>query len=69
MKYYQCILKNKNKTQTSWIPEKYAKVNKVLRIGDEDGWRVRQVHSHGVDEKEAMMHAHIYRTHRRVTDI
>ena len=30
---------------TVWIPTKFAKVGKVLRIGDEDGWVVREVYA------------------------
>ena len=69
MKYYQCLLRKENKEQTSWIPEKYAKVHKCLRIGEEDGWRVIQVSSDGIDEKDAIMQQHIHKTHRKVTDV
>lgn len=71
MKYFQCFLENikESKTKTVWIPEKYAKVHKILRIGDEEGWQVRQVHSDCIDEKDAMMMQHIHMTHRKVTDI
>ena len=72
MKYYECLLYNVNngRRRTEYIPEKYAKVHKILRIGEENGWRVKQVASESaVDEKDAMMMRHIHMTHRKVTDI
>lgn len=47
--YRQCYLcKNDNMFQTSWIPEKFAVLNKVLKLRDPDGewdngWVVRRV--------------------------
>jgi hypothetical protein len=54
MKYYQCLLcKNIDKETImviGWIPEKYAKLGKFLRIKDDDdlwnnGWTVKEVYN------------------------
>ena len=43
--YSQCLLKKGNIEQTSWIPEKFAHVGKILKLKNEDdkwsnGWIV-----------------------------
>lgn len=41
MKKYHC---QKGDTyQVSWIPEKYAKVGKYVKLKDDDGWEVIEV--------------------------
>lgn len=69
MKYFQCLLRKENKEQTAWIPEKYAKTGKVLRIGDDNGWTVLQIYSSGVDNKDIKIRSHLHKTHRKVSDI
>ena len=41
--YRQCELKRGNTKMTSWIPEEFARVGKVLKLKDEDGWKVISV--------------------------
>lgn len=36
----QCVLQRGDWVQVAWIPEKFAQLNKYLKIGDEDGWQV-----------------------------
>jgi hypothetical protein len=43
MFYRQCSLERKGTKTTSWIPEEFAKVGRVLRLKDEDGWVVTSV--------------------------
>jgi len=71
MKYYECLLYNVNngRRRTEYIPEKYAKVLKTLRVGEEDGWRVLQVSSEGVEETKVMMMTRFPVTHSKATDI
>jgi len=41
MKIYklkQCVLQKGNVHQTSWIPTKYAKIGKVLKLKGDNGW-------------------------------
>jgi len=45
MNYRQCELEKGNKKMISWVPERFAILNKFLRIGDDDGWRVVTVHA------------------------
>ncbi len=47
--YRQCKLQRGNTHQTSWIPEQFAILNKVLKLKNgeewEDGWVVKEVWS------------------------
>jgi hypothetical protein len=43
MFYRQCCLERKGTRTTSWIPEEFAKVGKVLKLKEEDGWVVKSV--------------------------
>ena len=36
----QCILRKGVKEQTAWIPVKFAIVGKILKLEDDDGWKV-----------------------------
>ena len=67
-KYKQCILRKGNIQTTSWIPEKYAKVNKVLKLKAVDGWKVIEV---GVemDEKEVNERSRDYLKQRKASDV
>lgn len=59
----------------SWLPEKYAVKDKVLKIKNEkdeweDGWRVDTVYSHGrLDMETVMLMQPQYRHTREVSDI
>lgn len=54
MFYRQCHLKKGNTHQTSWIPEQFAVVNKVLKLREDgvwdDGWVVQTVSETRLDE-------------------
>ena len=39
----QCKLQNGNRHLTAWIPVKFAVRGKILRLIDDDGWRVTDV--------------------------
>lgn len=41
--YKQCVLKKSNVQTISWIPEQYAKVDKILSLKEDDGWKVVEV--------------------------
>lgn len=45
--YAQCILTKGTKKTTSWLPMKFAKTGKVLKLKDDgtwdDGWTVTEV--------------------------
>ena len=43
MNYSQCKLRKGNLNQVTWIPSKFAKVGKVLRLKDDDGWVVTEI--------------------------
>lgn len=45
--YRQCFLRNGNRFQTTWLPDKFAVLGKVLKLKDlgvwENGWIVDRV--------------------------
>jgi len=79
MKYKQCKLIKTSKygiiNVISWIPEKFAKQDKLLKIKDdygkwENGWRVKKVFQGIIlDEDEIKKRELEYRHHRKITDI
>lgn len=72
--YYQCLIRRNNESgyteQVSWIPACYAKINKVLKIKNnqiwEDGWVVYAVYK---DCKlESLPNSHqVMKGHRKAT--
>jgi len=72
----QCVLVNagrkSQRVKTSWIPEKFAELGKVLKLkeGDEweDGWEVVHVGSR-LDSKTVNDNSQLYKKHSRGTDI
>jgi hypothetical protein len=85
MKYFQCKLKrvvpklvndeliNCIQIDHSWLPERYAKKNKILKIKTEDsewenGWVVCNVYE-GKDEKYVLANERNYIHQRKISDI
>lgn len=70
----QCLLvKDRKDFKTTWIPEKFAEVGKVLKLKDdagnwEDGWLVIKVYSRK-PSKEVDAKSQEYKKHRHSTDI
>jgi len=50
MKYKQCKLKKGTNYLVTWLPEKFAKKHKVLRLKDDDGWVVQAVWGNATEE-------------------
>jgi hypothetical protein len=69
MMYKQCTMKNGNKTTTAWIPSKYAKVNKILKIADENGWKVIAVGSEELPYVTIKLKENEHKHHRKRTDL
>ena len=71
VKYKQCTLKKGNTQKVSWIPSKYAKLNKILKLkrGDvwTDGWEVISVSTNEVDEKILPDSHNMIKSHRKRT--
>lgn len=41
--YTQCLLRKNNTEQVAYIPSKFAKLNKILKISGDNGWIVIQI--------------------------
>ena len=39
----QCTLVKDRTTQVSWIPTEFAKLNKVLKVEEDEGWVVTEI--------------------------
>jgi len=68
MNSYQCKLKKGNSYQVSWIPEKYAKIGKYLKIKENNGWEVIEIGSK-MDSEEVNKRSMDYKNQRKVSDI
>lgn len=71
--YRQCVLKKQSVTTTSWLPEKFAKQGKVLKLKNDgvwdNGWKVDQVGSRRVLEDEVRERSQDYKHQREASDI
>jgi len=72
MYHVQCVLNKDNIYQTSWIPEKYAKMGKWLKLKMdgkwEDGWQVIE-RGHRELTENVKKRENDYKRMRTVTDI
>lgn len=73
MKYFrQCELKKQRKKTISWIPEKYAKIGKFLKLKNddvwEDGWVVNAVYNRK-SETSVIRDSELFKKMKMVTDI
>jgi len=68
MKYVQCIMEKGNLQQTSWVPEKFAKMDKFLRLKDDDGWKVISVGAKS-EKKYVEDRSQDYKKTRKASDI
>jgi hypothetical protein len=64
----QCKLQKGITFQMSWIPEKFAKVGKFVKLKDDDGWEVVEVYA-TMDSKKVQERSIDYRNQRKVSDI
>lgn len=77
-RHYQCSLvrnDNGNKIHTTtWLPEKFAKCGKYLKLQDQagtwvDGWLVTGVSGPGLESKFVSERSRDWKNHRSMTDI
>ena len=64
----QCLLRKGNTEQISWIPSKFAKVGRILRLKDDDGWEVISA-GHSMDSKFINERSRDHKNMRKMTDI
>ncbi len=74
MNYYrQCLLQKSNLFKTTWIPEKYAKLNKYLELQEDNswdnGWQVIAISKVRLDEKNLIERSQDYKKTREASDI
>lgn len=72
MYHVQCLLKNNNTFQTSWIPKKYATLGKILKLKENgiwtNGWEVVTC-GHKELSKKILEREQNYKKMRKITDI
>lgn len=71
MDYKQCILSSDNTRYTCWLPAKFAKAGKKVRIKSFGSmvWEVMSVSKHTADEKVIGLMRDSYLHHRDTTDV
>jgi len=77
--YRQCLMKRKINDNvqavTSWIPEKYAIKDKVIKLQSRetkewsDGWIVTMIGIKRIDEKQVVVRSQDYKKTRKASDI
>lgn len=67
--YRQCELSKGPSREVAWIPEQFAVAGKVLRIGDDDGWRVEAAGAVRKTRDQIESHERDHLGHRSRTDI
>ena len=72
--YIQCALTRKNYNHMAWIPERFAKVGKFIKIKKqddtwEDGWEVMSCSDTKRTAKEADDASQLYKKTRIASDI
>ena len=65
----QCMLRKGNTIQASWIPEKFAKIGKYLKLHDEDGWQVVSISDERKSSTDAIERSQDYKNTRKASDI
>jgi len=72
MNHCQCKLRKREKDQTTWIttwiPEKYAKIGKFIKLKNDNGWEVIEI-GDKKDSREVQERSMDYRNQRKVSDI
>ena len=73
MHHVQCKLRKGNEYQASWIPEKYARLGKFVKLQDEegvwdDGWQVVEAHTR-LDSKTVIERSQDYKKTRKASDV
>jgi len=66
--YVQCTMRRGNTEHTAWIPEKFAKVGKYIRIKEVDGWKVIRAGGK-MDKKYVNDRSQDYKNTRKASDI
>ena len=69
MKYVQCNLQKGFEEITSWIPKKFAKKGRYLKIKDNDGWLVKSVGAVEMEEESVRDRSQDYKKTRIASDI
>lgn len=72
--YHQCKLQRGNSTLVSWLPERYARFNKIVKLKQEDGswengWRVMKVFKVKWEGAFLEQYSNSYKHQRKVSDI
>lgn len=65
--HYQCKLERKGWHTVTWIPDKYAKVGKIVKLGNHD-WEVIKVYSK-MDSRKVQQRSVDYKSQREASDI
>jgi hypothetical protein len=65
----QCVLNKGNLWMTVWIPAKFAVKGKILRLKDDDGWRVDEVNTTILPYLYLKDISESYKNTRKVSDV
>lgn len=69
VQYKQCLMEKNGAVTTAWIPEKFAVLNKFLKLEDVDGWKVKEVYSVSASESVVNDNSRDHLRTRKASDI
>ena len=67
--YRQCGLSKGSLRQVSWIPEQFATEGRIVRLLEDDGWRVDSVGESRKSDDFVRAHERDHAGHRARTDV
>lgn len=73
MLFRQCLLRKEDRVLTTWIPDSFASVGKLLKLKNDngewdDGWKVVETYNR-VSEKEVIDNSRDFMRQRKASDI
>lgn len=68
MMFKQCTLEKNNIKQTAWIPEEFAHIGKILKIKEDNGWKVLSVGSQRLTQDYVSEREQDYKNQRLASD-
>lgn len=71
--YTQCVLERANRTTTSWLPQRFSRIGKILKLKREDGtwedgWQVKSTGT-TMEFEYVLNHERDYKNQRKASDI
>jgi len=68
MNYTQCHLVKNNRHKTAYIPSKFARIGKIVKLLDDDGWLVTNTYT-TMSEDKVLENSKDHKRTRKASDV